>query len=432
MTNRARWRIPAIIILVLALGIVAAVVFRPARKRKFRTALVARGEILSQVSATGTLNPTSAVTVGSQVSGRLDTVLVDYNDHVTAGQILARIDPRNYQAALQQAAANLRSAQVSLTQAERSLRNAESLAKAGLISDDQLLGTRTEYEQSAIRVAQAQANYDQAATNLAYTTIRSPMTGIVIARKVQKGQTVAASLQSPELFSIADLSRMHVEVAIQEADVGKLDTGMLATFKVDAYPDREFQGRLVQIRNEPVVNQNVVTYVGIVQVPTPDLALKPGMTADVKIEVVRVTDVLTVPTSALNARLASQLGAFTARPDARPLRPAALVRAPDSATGRGRGRRVSETVSPDAHLPLASPVSESTRRIAPRARIRTVYVLEQGRPVPRPVEIGVSDSYNTEVRSGLKEGETVVIGLDQGRVNPFAQSGAGPPPGFFR
>lgn len=412
-SSRRGWRVLIIIVVVLAVAATGFFVLRPKKKKRFKTAPVARGEILSQVSSTGTLNPIDRVVVGSQVSGTLDTVLVDYNDFVKAGQVLARIDPRNYEAALQQAEANLTSAQVSLAQAERDDRNGEELTKAGLISGDQQVQNKTTYELAVARVQQVQASYDQAATNLAYTTIKAPMSGLVIARKVQSGQTVAASFSAPELFSIADLSRMQVEVSIQEADVGKLDTGMTATFKVDAYPDRNFGGRLVQIRNDPVVSQNVVTYIGIVHVENPEFLLKPGMTADVKIEITHVQDVLTVPSSALNSKMGSLLGLASPR-----TQPAA-----------NHDRTRTESGSPGG----AAPVPDST---AAKSRLRggrtqTIYVLEKGVPVPRPVEVGANDSYNTEIKSGLKEGEIVILGLDTGKVNPFQQQGR-PPGGGFR
>jgi HlyD family secretion protein len=418
-SSKRGWHVVVIIAIVLAIAVGGFFVLRPKKKKKYKTAPVAKGEILSQVSSTGTLNPIDEVVVGSQVSGTLDTVLVDYNDLVKAGQVLARIDPRNYQAALQQAEANLTSAQVSLAQAERDDRNGAELTKAGLISGDQQVQNRTTYELAGAKVVQAQASYDQAVTNLAYTTIKAPMSGLVIARKVQSGQTVAASFSAPELFSIADLSRMQVEVSIQEADVGKLDTGMVATFKVDAYPDRSFGGKLVQIRNDPVVSQNVVTYVGIVHVENPEFLLKPGMTADVKIEVTHVKNVLTVPSSALNPKMATLLGLAAAR-----------TSVGASASSRTRDGSARPAAAPDSG---AAPISDSvaTRATLKSNKTQTLYILEKGVPVPRPVQVGANDSYNTEVKSGLKEGEIVVLGLDAGKVNPFTQQGR-PPGGGFR
>jgi len=350
---------------------------------------------------------------------------------VKAGQVLARIDPRNYPAALLQASANLSSARVSLTQAQRNYVNAESLIRNHLISEDERLQAQTDYELAQTRVEQAQASYEQAQTNLAYTTITAPMSGLIIARKVQGGQTVAASFSAPELFNIADLSRMQVEVSIQEADVGKLDTGMPATFKVDAYSEKTFAGRLVQIRNEPITNSNVVTYVGIVHVDNPDYLLKPGMTADVKIEVTHVQGVLVVPSTALNPKLGSLLGLVKTR--ANPTAGAALASQtggdPAGRTGRGTGRTRSADSS--AFRSGNKPGADSLlSKALPRAVTRTLYVLDKGVSLAREVEIGANDSYNTEIKTGLKEGETVILGLDQARANPFQQSGRPPMGGF--
>jgi HlyD family secretion protein len=417
-------------------------ILRPAKRKKYKSTPAARGEILSQVSATGTVNPIDRVVVGTQVSGILDTVLVDFNDFVKAGQVLARIDPRSYQAALQQASANLTSAQLSLAQAQRDYVHAETLAKANLISGDQLFQAQTSCELARTKLEQGQASYDQAVTNLAYTTITAPMSGLVIARKVESGQTVAASFSAPELFNIADLSRMQVEVSIQEADVGKLDTGLLATFKVDAYPDQTFQGRLVQIRNEPITDQNVVTYIGIVRVDNPEFLLKPGMTADVKIEITHVQNVLVVPSSALNPKMGSLLGLEQARTGTGAAgRPGAGNTGAGARTAEGNPAGSSGTSGAQARAGgahVARPVrgSPAGDSLPPGTKpaggkTRTVYVLEKGVPAPRPVELGANDSYNTEIKSGLKEGELVILGLDQAKVNPFQQQGR-PPGGGFR
>lgn len=441
-----------LIIVVCVLVVVGAglLLLKKEKKHKYRTTPVTRGEILSEVSATGTINPVNQVTVGSQVSGIVDTVLVDYNDFVRAGQVLARIDPRNYEAALEQEQANLTSAQVSLEQAERDYRNGESLAKAGLISGDQQVQNKTAYELAAAKVQQAQASYDQAVTNLAYTTITAPMTGMVVARSVDNGQTVAASFQSPDLFTIADLSKMQVEVSIQEADVGKLDTTMLVESKVDAYPNKTFDGRLVQIRNDPIVSQNVVTYVGIVQLANPDLLLKPGMTADVKIEVKHVQNTLVIPISAVNAKMASLLGLTQSRTGSKTAAatPGAVSAGASPSgnagtSGRGQSRPAgtdtTRTAAPGGATP--SPLlaaGDSSRRQSAvsggqstvAAATRTVYILDKGKPTPRQVVLGASDSYNTEIKSGLNEGDLVITGLDQGKTNPFMQQNRAPTGGF--
>jgi HlyD family secretion protein len=413
----------------VVLVVIAAGVFLLARpkKAKYKTSVVARGDVSVSVSATGTVNPVNQVTVGSQVSGTLEKVYVDFNDHVSVGQTLARIDPRNYESALKQAQANLASAQASLTQAQLSSARAETLYAAQLMAYSDYLQAKTDFELAKARRDQVQASFEQAQTNLAYTTITAPMSGIVVTRKVEPGQTVAASFQSPELFSIADLSEMQVEISIDEADVGKLDTGLAASFNVDAYPEETFEGRLVQVRNEPVVDQNVVTYIGIVRVANPKLLLKPGMTANVKIEVRGVQDVLTVPNSALSPKLATLLG--TAKTTKTPSAGASRQTA-SAGTGAGRRSGFVGRGRAQGARSAGSPAAGDSGPAAPAVVKSTVYVLEKGKPAPRPVEIGMADSYNTEVKSGLKEGEVVITGIGQNATAAATQLGRPPMMGF--
>jgi HlyD family secretion protein len=417
-----------VVTVVVVLVVIAAGIFLLARpkKAKYKTSTVARGSVSVSVSATGTVNPVNQVTVGSQVSGTLEKVLVDFNDHVTAGQVLARIDPRNYQSALEQAKANLASAQASLTQAQLTSARAETLYTAGLMAYSDYLQAKTDFELAKAKRDQVQASYEQAQTNLAYTTITAPMAGIVVAREVDAGQTVAASLQSPNLFTIADLSEMQVEVSIDEADVGKLDTGLTATFNVDAYPESAFSGKLVQVRNQPVVSSNVITYIAIVRVANPRLLLKPGMTANVKIIVWAVDNVLTVPDAALATKLAATLGFASAARSKTSVRPgAAGSRAQASPGGPGlsggrvqrRGSRPGATAMGDSSKAGARPDTGARAAAAAPAVTKTVYVLQNGKPVPREVEIGMADGANTEIVRGLEEGELVITGLGTGKAS---------------
>jgi len=448
-------------VVLVALAVVAAGIFvltRP-KKAKYRTSTVERSEISISVSATGTVNPVNQVTVGSQVSGTVEKTYFDFNDYVKAGQTLATIDPRNYTSALAQAKANLASAQASLTQSELTNARAETLYSSGLMAYSDYLQAKTDYQLAKARRDQAQASYDQAHTNLAYTTIVAPMSGIVVARKVEPGQTVAASFQAPELFNIADLSQMQVEVSIDEADVGKLDTGLTATFNVDAFPESTFTGKLVQVRNEPVVVSNVTTYIGIVRVANPGLLLKPGMTANVKIIVRAVGNVLTVPNTALGTKLASTLGFSSAARSqvsgrmgvasdslaARSRRGAAGTRQhePRGGAGLSNGRRQRRGLTPAAagDSSRQTPHSDTpmgSAAVSP-AVTKTVFVLQNGKPVPREVEIGLADASNTEIIRGLQEGESVITGLGQGKSTngtntrqnrlPVMGGFGGPPPG---
>jgi HlyD family secretion protein len=427
--SKKRSRRKLVVTVLVVLVALAAGVFLLARpkKAKYKTSVVARGDVSISVSATGTVNPVNQVTVGSQVSGTLEKVYVDFNDHVTAGQTLATIDPRNYESALKQAQANLASAQASLTQAQLSSARAETLYAAQLMAYSDYLQAKTDFELAKAKRDQAQASLDQAQTNLAYTTIVAPMSGVVVTRTVEPGQTVAASFTAPELFSIADLSEMQVEISIDEADVGKLDTGLAATFNVDAYPEETFEGRLIQVRNDPIVDQNVVTYIGIVRVANPKLLLKPGMTANVKIMVSGVQDVLALPNSALSPKLATLLGtAKTAKT------PSAGTSRQAAAAGAGAGRRSGFAGRGRAQGagPVGSSAAVDSGPAAPVVVRGTVYVLEKGKPVPRPVEIGMADSYNTEVRNGLKEGEVVITGIGQNNTAAANQLGRPPMMGF--
>ena len=441
---RRRLVLTGVVVLVVIVAFVLLLT-RP-KKAKYRTSRAEYGDVTISVSATGTLNPVNQVTVGSQVSGTILKTYFDFNDHVEAGQVLATIDPRNYQSALRQAEANLSSAKASLNQDRLTAARADTLYSAGLMAYSDYLQAATGYELDQAKLEQAQAAYDQARTNLAYTTITAPMSGIVVARQVEAGQTVAASFQAPELFNIADLSLMQVEVSIDEADVGKLDTGLTATFNVDAYPDSTFTGKLVQIRNQPVVSSNVTTYVGIVRVANPGMLLKPGMTANVKITVKQVNDVLTVPNAALGPKLASTLG-FSSSSGARSLgqsagsgsASAAGRQGPQAGPGfRGPGRRRgAQAGMPHAESGRVSPPAETTAApITTTRTTKTVFVLENGKPVPRHVQVGLADATNTQIISGLSEGETVITGVGnngtaaaaQNRGSPFGGFG-GPPRG---
>jgi HlyD family secretion protein len=445
----SRRRAVIIVLAALLLVVVGILILTRPKKAKYRTAPVQRGNISISVSATGTLYPVNQVTVGSQVSGTIEKTYFDYNDHVKAGQVLATIDPRNYQAAVQQAKANLASAQATLDQDKLTAARAETLFANGLMAYSDYLQAKTSAEVDGARLLQAQASYEQAQTNLAYTTITSPMSGIVVARKVDPGQTVAASFQAPELFNIADLSLMQVEVSIDEADVGKLDTGLIATFNVDAFPESTFSGKLVQVRNEPVTVSNVTTYIGIVRVQNPHMLLRPGMTANVKIIVNETDNVLTVPNAALNAKLASTLGfsgAGTARKPGRQFAGGgrdSLAGASGQATaGRGmqgapgsggrrqrRGFRAGAVAAESGRSRAPADTLVAPGRATPVAK--TVFVLDNGRPVPRQVQVGLADATNTEIISGLSEGDLVITGLGrngtaaatQNRGSPFGFGG---------
>jgi HlyD family secretion protein len=275
---------------------------------------IKRGNLTATVSATGTLNPVITVTIGSQVSGTIQSLDVDFNSHVKKGQVIAQIDPALYKASLAEANANLMSAQASrdeqaveVKDAKRKLKRVEDLFKQKLVSDSDLDTARFAYEAATVQqrvkqaaVAQAEAARERQQVNLAYTTIYAPIDGVVISRDVDVGQTVAASLQAPTLFTIAkDLTAMQIETDVDEAFIGMIKDNQPATFTVFAYQGRLFHGHVAQIRLKPKIDAGVVKYNCIIYVDNSDLALKPGMTATVSIEVAHREGVLKVPNTAL-------------------------------------------------------------------------------------------------------------------------------------
>lgn len=350
----------------------------------YRTAVVDRGAIVSAVAATGTLNPVTTVQVGTQVSGTIYRLHADFNSPVTRGQIIAEIDPALFQAQLEQAEGNQQSARanrekarLATVDAARNLERFRNLLALGFISRGEFDAAETTHlsalaaEQAAeATVAQTRGAVQQARTNLEHAMIRSPVNGVVINRNIDVGQTVAASFQTPTLFTIAeDLTRMKIDTSVDEADIGRVRTGLPVTFTVDAWAGEIFRGEVTQVRYAPVVNQNVVTYNVVVTVPNPEKKLFPGMTANVSIEVLRRDDVLRLPAAALRFR---------------PKQPGEAEAAP--APRRG------------------SPQTE-VYRPAP-----------DGKPVPVPVRTGVGDGILVELLGGdLKEGDRVITGLIQPR-----------------
>ncbi|MEN9799682.1 MAG: hypothetical protein RL653_3379 [Pseudomonadota bacterium] len=382
---------------------------------RFDTVKVERGPVVARVTATGTLSALVTVQVGSQVSGRISRLEVDFNSPVRKGQVLARIDPQLFEAARAQAVANLSSAQAGLERARvravdagRQLQRAQQLAERKLIAEQELDTARANAEGAEADVAgarasvsQARAALNQAQVNLTYTTIRSPIDGVVISRSVDVGQTVAASLQAPTLFLLAeDLRKMQVDTSVAEADVGKLSPGMAATFTVDAFPGERFQGAVRQVRNAPQTVQNVVTYDAVIDVENPELRLKPGMTANVTFVYAEKDDVLRVPNAALRFRPSTEL--------MRQLSPDTDGGTPEGGRRRGAGR----DEAPDR---------------------RTVWVLDgSGRPRPVRVKTGVSDGTLTEVLEGeLQPGDAVITdavgeqGRPSGGATPFGPSPGG-------
>jgi HlyD family secretion protein len=339
----------------------------------------------------------TTVLVGSQVSGTIREIYVDFNSPVRKGQIIARLDATFLEAAVAEAEANLERAQASLNQAERDRARAKDLFDKNLAAQADYDNALTAVDLASASVRQADAQLKRAKVNLAYSVITSPIDGVVISRDVDVGQTVAASLQAPTLFTIAqDLSEMQIETFIDEADIGGLREGMEATFTVDSYPDEEFHGSIRQIRYAAKDESNVVTYPVIIAVKNPELKLRPGMTANVTVVTARRDNVLRVPAIALRFR----------PPEPKP-----------QSTSNSTG---------GSHSPQKSEATEQEQKEKPRNGA-TVYVKEKnGQPAPRRLTVGLNDGSYVEVVSGdLKEGDSVIVGL-----TGVSSVNATPVPGF--
>jgi HlyD family secretion protein len=355
---------------------------------QFRTEKVTRGDLRASVTATGTVSAVTTVLVGTQVSGTVKEIFVDFNSPVKKGQLLAQIDPALPQARVAQARANLLAAEANVQKAEVALRDARrtlernrDLFGRNFIARSDLDTAETNEQSAAaqLNAAKAQGEQSRAAllqeeTNLQYTRILSPVDGVVISRNVDIGQTVAASFQTPTLFSIAqDLTRMQIDTNVDEADIGRVGVGQVVSFTVDAYPDTTFPGKVSEIRNAPTTVQNVVTYDVVVKVANPERKLKPGMTANVSIVTAMEQDVLKVPNGALRFKWT-------------------LDKAPDQEKG-----------GTSAKPPEAAGGKNGQKR-------QGVWILEGQKPRRIPIAVGINDGSYTSVSSGgLKEGDAVIV-----------------------
>jgi HlyD family secretion protein len=360
-----------------------------------------RGAIEVVVTATGTVNPVTTVTVGTYVSGPILELYADFNSAVTKGQPVAKIDARPFQVKVLQAEAGLANAKakVEKSRADLSLKQLnfernQTLRARNLIAQNELDTARSDFAQAKAQLAldqagvqQAEAQLSEARINLGYTNITSPVDGVVVSRSVDVGQTVAASFQTPELFKIAqDLTKMQVNANVSESDIGGVHEGQPATFTVDAYPERSFEGQVVQVRNAPVTVQNVVTYDVVIQVANPDLALKPGMTATVSITTARRDDVLRIPLRALRFK-----------------------------------PEVVEADEPAAPAAPAKPASAE-------ASAPAVYVLDaKGAPERVEIQTGLRNDRHAEVLAGdIEAGEPVVVSLRRGTEQAGSTPAASP------
>lgn len=357
-------------------------------KITFDTAAVAPANIMNSITATGTIEPVTSVTVGTQVSGIVSKLFVDYNSVVKKGQVIAELDKTNLMSQLNTAKTQLATAQSQLNYQTANYKRYKTLFEKGLVAADDFDNAKLSYTQAKEQVVSAKEEVQRAQTNLGYATITSPIDGVVLSKSVEEGQTVAASFSTPELFTIAqDLTNMQVVADVDEADIGDVKEGERVTFTVDAYPDDTFEGEVKQVRQEATTTNNVVTYEVVISAPNADLKLKPGLTANVTIYTAERKGVLSVPSKALR------------------------------------------------FIPQKETVGKMKIVDAANAKNK-VWTIEGNSIVAHKVNIGMTDGTNTQIVGGIAEGTKVITGLNvtggeekmpmeaQGEKSPFAP---GPP-----
>lgn len=377
------WTVVAIIVVAAA----AVWVFSGGKKQKeitFETEQVTKKNIQNSVTATGTIEPVTSVTVGTQVSGIVSKLYVDYNSVVKKGQVIAELDKTNLVSELNTAKANLASAQSTLNYESANFKRYETLYNKGLVSADDYESARLTYRKAQEALATSREAVNKAQTNLGYATITSPIDGVVLSKAVEEGQTVAASFSTPELFTIAqNLTDMRVIADVDEADIGGVKEGERVTFTVDAYPDDVFEGEVTQVRQEATTTNNVVTYEVVISAPNAELKLKPGLTANVTIYTAEKQGVLAVTQKALR---------FT---------------------------------------PTAETVGKQYKITDCKGKNK-VWILNGNTFTARQIQTGMSDGTNNEIVSGVKEGETIVTALveieEEEEKEPVEQSPFAPGP----
>lgn len=384
-------------------GIAGYFFYKRTPEVSYKSAKIERGTIVSTVAATGNLSAVTTVQVGTQVSGTIQKLYVDFNSRVKKGQPIAEIDPSLFNASVEQsrgnylsAEANLQKARVALADAERTFNRNKTMLADGIISQGDFDAAETALQSARAAVkaaegslAQTRGSLMQSKTNLRYSVIRSPVDGVVISRAIDVGQTVAASFSTPTLFTIAqDLTKMQIEVSVDEADISRIQLHQNASFTVDSYPELTFRGKVIQIRSAPVITQNVVTYVVVVSVDNSDLKLKPGMTANVSVEVAQRDDILMLP-------------------------PAALRFKPKSKGDDGKEKAKADRTGTAGQRPTGSGGPNGGGKGAPgkgRGKSQQVYLLKDGKPVATAVKTGIANNSSIElVESSLKEGDDVII-----------------------
>jgi len=428
MTNMNRTRLISIAV---AIALLAAGGFwlyqRSAQEEAspYRLATVERADLEAIVSATGKLSAVTTVQVGTQVSGQIESILVDFNDHVKQGQLIARIDPTLQEQAVRDAQAGLERSQAEIEQAEREYQRNQQLFEQKVLTEIEFNSAKYAFAVARANIKSAQVTLDRARRNLAYTSIYAPIDGVVVERNVDVGQTVAASLATPQLFLIAnDLSRMQILASVDESDIGMIRTDQPVRFSVQAYPDATFPGTVQQVRLQSTTQENVVNYTVVVAVQNPDGKLLPGMTATVEFITGSASAVLMVPNAALRIRPTEAMYA-----EIRAARDVEQATGNDRGLGQARGAGAGGTADATAR-------GNGTGRRP--ANVSTLWYLdENGELALTRVRTGLTDGQRTQIETDeLREGTQVIVGVTQSSQtsttsNPFQATppmGPGGPP----
>jgi HlyD family secretion protein len=448
MKKRYIWIIVILLIVIAFFTFGKKMIFKK-EKIQYRTSEISEGEIRETVTATGTLGAVETVNVGTQVSGTIARINVDFNSKVKKGEVIALIDPTPLQINVSLADANLQKAQLSAHLAKLQMDPILSLKKQNMVSQSDVDNAQIAYEVALANVKTSQAQLELAKTNLKNATILAPISGVVISRAVDPGQTVAASFNTPTLFSIAkDLTNMQVIASVDEADIGKVVTGQTVTFNVDAFPDRDYEGKVTQIRMQPSTDNNVVTYNVVISVLNEDQSLLPGMTANLTILVAMKDHILKAPVAALQYKPAKSSGKNKgSKSDSTSRRESSsqgMSSAPNtSPQGQAGGQRQSPGQSrgraqePGQNQHFAGKGQGTGHRGMPGMKAKAekgmepgkVYILVNETPQPVKVMTGITDGTFTEIQGQLKAGDEVIIGV-QPKSSKGGSSGQNRAPGF--
>lgn len=424
--KKSYWITGIVVVVIAAIALWMLLGKKKAAAVEWRTAKVEKGDIRVTVRASGTLNAVTTVQVGTQVSGIIKKIYVDFNSEVKEGQVIALLDTTLLVQTVEDARAALHRNEIQANQAKRDWERTKLLFEQKVVAQADYDLALSTYETAETNATSAKAALNRAMINLRYATIIAPISGVVVSRAVDVGQTVAASFSTPTMFTIAnDLTKMQVQANIDEGDIGKIEVGQEVSFTVDAYPELTFSGTVRQVRLQPVTTQNVVNYTVIIDVPNPDLKLLPGMTANITVLVQEVKDVLKVPATALRFTPPQEYvdAAMKGAPDS--LRQRRGMRSGDGPGSRQVGSRGGSLTSRESGSRLAGSTPQPTGNsqgssgsMQPRREGFGMIWIKTGDSLkPRRVRTGISDGLNTEIKGRIKEGDEVVVSMTNNQTS---------------